>query len=235
LYIKELTKLVFIPIDGNPNLKIPGSIAERGDPLEIMAYFNKNSSTWTLEKELPFVKLLFNISHYIYDKKLPPPKCFISYAWEVDEAKKNAQQEWLIKFKEYLELLRVVVFLDLFDMELNLKDTMLNNIDNSDFVFIICTPRYKQRVEGDEKSNARYELDTILEKDKKVIPIIYESTFSESVPNFLKEFLVIDFTKPEDYIKNMVGYYSPKGIIPTIFGIKIERPYEKIIDSFFSK
>jgi len=116
-------------------------------------------------------------------------------------------------------------------MELNLKDTMLNNINDSDFIIIICTPRYKQRVE-EEKSNARFELDTILAKNKKVVSIIYEKSFSESVPHAIRDFLAIDFTKTEDYIKNMVGYYNPKGIIPTIFGVKAEQVYEKMIDSF---
>jgi len=114
-----------------------------------------------------------------------------------------------------------------------MKDTMLKDVTDSDFIIIICTPRYKQRVQ-EEKSNVRFELDIILKEKKKTIPIIYEKDFSASVPDALKESLVIDFTKTEDYFKNMIGYHNPKGIIPTIFGIKSETTYEQMAHSFNS-
>jgi len=128
-------------------------------------------------------------------------------------------------------MLQVIVFLDLFNMELNMKDTMSNNINNCDFVIIICTPRYKQRVQ-EEKSNARYELDLILKEKKKVIPLIYESDFSESVPDSIKDFLAIDFTKREHYYKNLIGFQNPKGIIPIVFGLNSEPTYEQMVHSF---
>jgi len=235
LSLKRMIKLDKLVIGDNPDLIIPTKIVETEDAKTIIEFYIKNLRTDILlpEKESTLLKMIIHINHYIYNLKLQPPKCFISYAWEVDEKKKLIQQEWLTKFKEYLELLRVVIFLDLFDMELNLKETMEKNINDSDFIIIICTPRYKQRVE-EKGSNARFELDNLLNKNKKIIPIIYEGKFSESVPSDIRDSLAIDFTKIEDFIKNMVGYYNPKGIIPTIFGIKPDQIYEKMVDRFLS-
>jgi len=198
---------------------------------EIVKEVPRKDVTLTPVKELAFMKLLLSIHHYLFtEKKIIPPKCFISYAWEVEEQKKKIQHEWLSKFKDHLNILQVIVFLDLDDMELNMKDTMIKNITDSDFIIIICTPRYKQRVQ--EQSNARFELDTMLKEKKKTLPIIYEKDYSASVPDSLKDSLVIDFTKTEDYFKNMIGYHNPKGIIPTIFGIKSESTYEQMVNSF---
>jgi len=231
--MKQLKNLEKMDIDGNPNLNIIPEITETNNATIIIDYYIKNIFLATLspKRENIFKELLYSINNYTRDNKLTPPKCFISYAWEVDETKKIVQQEWLTKLKEYLEILSVVVFFDLFDMELNLKATMLNNINDSDFVIIICTPRYKERVKMGSSNNARYELDTIMEKKKEIIPIIYEGDFSESVPDEFKAYLAIDFTKAKDYIKNLVGYKNPKGIISTIFGIKPEQTYENLIDS----
>jgi len=77
-------------------------------------------------------------------------------------------------------------FFDLFDMELNLKATMLNNINDSDFVIIICTPRYKERVKMGSSNNARYELDTIMEKKRKLSQLFMKVIFLNRFQTNLK-------------------------------------------------
>jgi len=186
--MKQLKNLEKMDIDGNPNLNIIPEITETNNATIIIDYYIKNIFLATLspERENIFKELLYSINNYTRDNKLTPPKCFISYAWEVDETKKIVQQEWLTKLKEYLEILSVVVFFDLFDMELNLKATMLNNINDSDFVIIICTPRYKERVKMGSSNNARYELDTIMEKKRKLSQLFMKVIFLNRFQTNLK-------------------------------------------------
>jgi len=195
----------------------------------------KINPIYTIDKELKFTDRLCALQTYLVnEKKINPPKCFISYAWEVDERKKENQQKWLIKFRDHLLKLNVKVFLDLRDMELNMDDTMKFNIIDSDFIFIICTPRYKLRIQN-TISNARKELDFILKK-KNIIPIIYEKEDSDNlysvVPEEINKYITFDFTNPENYFKNMIGYENPKGIIPVIFRLNNMIVYEAIVTDF---
>jgi myosin heavy subunit len=85
-------------------------------------------------------------------KNHQPPKCFISYAWEDrstpsgEEANLHMQQ-WIGRLTNDLRKLGMQVFFDLDNMKNNLKSTMIDNITRSDYFIIICTPRWKERIQ----------------------------------------------------------------------------------------
>jgi len=198
------------------------------------------------------------IGQYLKVLGRKPPKCFISYAWyEKGNDKNNKLQIWLSSFKEDLGLLGIETFFDLYDMSTDLKDKMKQNIAKSDYVFVIATPRLKERVDLQPLSNARFEYELIFEYEKQIIPLILESSSNESFPtitpanykkgnNSLSSFLYYNFVVDEKspnakkekeilYIKNLFLMYNPKGIIPTLFEIPYtENVYESLVEKLFS-
>jgi len=163
-----------------------------------------------------------------------PPRCYISYAWETDVQKNIRLQQW-IRNKLYsdLQILGVPMFLDIMHLNYNIQQNMAEQIDRSSIMLIICTPRYRVRIQ-DLQSNVRFELDRALNRNKRIIPIIYENNTGnifDVLPVELQNYLAIDFTNPETYFKNMVGF-APLGIIPSIFGIEVNMKYEFLVRDF---
>jgi len=192
---------------------------------------------YSAENKLEFQKKLLQIRDYIKDKNEKPRKCFISYAWEEDERKKTQLKEWLNQFKDDLVSVNLKVFFDLDDMTGDFKKTMHDNIDDSDFIFIICTPRYKSRIEVlSSGANLEFNYSTLPDKQKQIILIIYEKETSDDLlsvlPEKIKNFMAFDFTNNENYFKNMIGYSNPKGIIPTIYKFFDCKPYEGLVETY---
>ncbi len=138
------------------------------------------------------------------------PSVFISYSWDSREHK-----IWVKNFGEFLESKSITVFIDQEDLFLgdSLTEYMESKIRESDFILIICTPKYK------EKSDRRiggvgYEGDIItgeifsLRNNRKFIPILREGTWQTSTPSWLKGKMGVDFTGNEykiDEVDNLVA------------------------------
>jgi len=163
-----------------------------------------------------------------YIKSNPPrklPKCFISYAWETDNFKLKKLQKRLEEFRDDLQEAGAQTFLDIKNMELDMNDTMRNGISASDFIFIILTPRLKQRAEDTKPNNLQFELKHIFDnKQNHILPLIFEGDFASSTPKNYKfnENLCYNFSNEDssNYFKLMVGTKNPKGIIPVIFRLE---------------
>lgn len=75
-------------------------------------------------------------------------KGFISYAWDPDAEKNKVLQSWLSDLRNDLKhaALTEGIFLDIFNMHGDLKDSMLTGLKTSDVIFFICNPRFKARL-----------------------------------------------------------------------------------------
>ncbi|ARQ05724.1 SEFIR domain-containing family protein [Macrococcoides canis] len=115
-------------------------------------------------------------------------KIFISYAWEENEDKKVVDLAEMLE--EYKEL--EVVF-DKWDVSKGkeLPHFMEQGIQQSDFVLVICSKRYKENTDkrvGGSGYEARLMSDEILRnvgKDR-FLPILLNEADKDSIPNFLK-------------------------------------------------
>ncbi|WP_243720234.1 SEFIR domain-containing protein [Macrococcoides canis] len=115
-------------------------------------------------------------------------KIFISYAWDENEDKKVVDLAEMLE--EYKEL--EVVF-DKWDVSKGkeLPHFMEQGIQQSDFVLVICSKRYKENTDkrvGGSGYEARLMSDEILRnvgKDR-FLPILLNEADKDSIPNFLK-------------------------------------------------
>lgn len=130
------------------------------------------------------------------------PECFISYSWDSEEHK-----AWVRSFAETLQRSDVYVHLDQWDAKLgmDLPQYMGNSIRESDFVILVCTPRFAEKANkgaggvGYEKSIVTGEIFTSSCRQTKFIPIIREGFPSASLPSYLKSKLYVDFTIDSEF------------------------------------
>lgn len=115
-------------------------------------------------------------------------KIFISYAWDENEDKKVVDLAEMLE--EYKEL--EVVF-DKWDVSKGkeLPHFMEQGIQQSDFVLVICSKRYKENTDkrvGGSGYEARLMSDEILRNvgEDRFLPILLNETDKDSIPNFLK-------------------------------------------------
>jgi TIR domain len=151
----------------------------------------------------------------------PRPKCFISYAWELDSKANKVLQEQLFQMQEDLQVTGIQVFLDIVDMHGRMKNQMRKNIEQSDYIFLIGTPRLIERL-TDSNSSLAYEYHLILEKQKEnpevLIPLLLEGDYKTSFPAAIQETLIRDVRDQEKYFHQMA---TPlQGIIPRIYGMR---------------
>ncbi|MGI9214165.1 MAG: toll/interleukin-1 receptor domain-containing protein, partial [Gammaproteobacteria bacterium] len=88
------------------------------------------------------------INEILQTAKIATHSCFISYAWENGEDNVKLQT-WLSDLKEDLEMVGIKTFLDIDNMHGKMKPRMEENIEQSGFVLLIGTPKFKERVEQD--------------------------------------------------------------------------------------
>lgn len=117
---------------------------------------------------------------------LKKPKAFISYAWEDDV------KIWVKSFVDRLIEDNIDVYVDLYDLYLGdrLPKFMEEKIIESDYVLIICTPKYKNKADlrvGGVGYEGHIISGELLNKsnERKFIPILRKGKFGEALPNFL--------------------------------------------------
>lgn len=132
------------------------------------------------------------------------PKVFISYAWEDDI------QKWVEKLAENLRSDGVDVMIDQWEVHPGdrLLQFMETSISSSDYVLIICTPKYKIKADCRE-GGAGFEGDIISSEQyykgnpRKFIPLLKKGDWQDSAPVFLQSKKYIDFRiikgKKENY------------------------------------
>ncbi|MDF3055051.1 MAG: putative ATP/GTP-binding protein [Gammaproteobacteria bacterium] len=149
-------------------------------------------------------------------------KVFISYAWPTDKAETDKLQYWLVQLKQNLELAGMHVFLDIENMSGKLKETMRREIEESDFVIPILTPRFLERAR-DPNTNLAFEFRETLKKAEKspasILPVLREGGFRDVVKDelaVLSEDLIYTIRSDVKTEPFLVGLSDPLGLIPVI-------------------
>lgn len=132
------------------------------------------------------------------------PKVFIAYSQE-DEA----HQEWVRLFAERLIRDGIEVNLDQFNLDFGdrLPHYMEQSVASVDFVLIICTPTYREKLDA-RKGGVGYEAHIITgeiyeqRNEKKYIPVIRKGDILSSMPRCLKGKLAVDLKEGRDFEKN---------------------------------
>lgn len=115
------------------------------------------------------------------------PRVFVSYSWDSDQ-----HSQWVKSFADALISKGIDVYLDQYDLELGDRITMFmeENIREADYVLIVCTTKYKEKV-NNRHGGAGYEGNLmsgelfVKENEKKYIPIVREGNPETVLPDFL--------------------------------------------------
>ena len=129
------------------------------------------------------------------------PKVFISYAWE------DGITEWVQELAKKLRSDGVDAMIDQWSVVPGdrLLQFMEKSISSSDNVLIICTPKYKRKVDCRE-GGAGYEGDIISseqfykDNSRKFIPLLKKGDWQDAAPAFLLSKNYLDF-RSDDKLK----------------------------------
>lgn len=139
-------------------------------------------------------------------ENLDGPKVFFSYSWDNEDHK-----TWVLKFAEALHAYGINIIIDQKKLGpgSHLPMFVEGSIREADKVLVIFTPNYRLRAEkrhggvGFEYSilNARLYNDQL--NDGKVIPILRHGSKEESIPDFMQQYVHVDFRKDEFFEKQV--------------------------------
>lgn len=115
------------------------------------------------------------------------PKAFVSYSWDSDE-----HRDWVLALATRLRSDGVEALLDQWHLVPGdqLPAFMENAVRESDYVLIVCTPRYKSRSER-RVGGVGYEGDIITgqvlttRNERKFIPVLRTGDWSDAAPTWL--------------------------------------------------
>lgn len=130
------------------------------------------------------------------------PLVFISYSWDDD-----AHRNWVREFADDLIKNGVKVIIDTYDLRLGGNRTffMERSVEEADFVLVIFTPAYRDKSNkrtggaGYEYTIINQELYENMSNNKKIIPILRRGSINDSIPSFIKQYIVSDFTDDSLY------------------------------------
>lgn len=123
------------------------------------------------------------------------PEVFISYSWDSE-----AHKTWVSELALKLQHLGIKVNLDQSAVQAgdHIKSYMEKAIKKADFVLMVFTPAYKEKVK-DRETGSGFEYDIIShslgidpDENNKFIPILRSGTKEESMPEFMRDYMFID-------------------------------------------
>ncbi|MGO9601532.1 MAG: toll/interleukin-1 receptor domain-containing protein [Isosphaeraceae bacterium] len=125
-----------------------------------------------------------------------PPKAFISYSWDDD-----AHKDWVKQLAARLRKDGVEVTLDLWHSEPgdHIPAFMEHAVRVSDFVIAVCTPRFKERLDG-RRGGVGWEGRIMTgyaftdEENRKFIPVLRRGKWTEAAPDWLRGTAYIDLS-----------------------------------------
>lgn len=134
------------------------------------------------------------------------PTCFISYSWDSEE-----QKDWVRTLAERLQKSGIMTRLDQWDLQfgMNVPRFMEENIAESDYVLMVCTPRYAERANstqggvGWEKQIITGEMYNQSVKENKFVPLLCNADTKISIPRFLQGKYYVDFSDDQKYTINI--------------------------------
>lgn len=148
------------------------------------------------------------------------PRCFISYSWDND-----SHRQWVEEFARRLRQDGVTAILDRWHAIPGDQLTvfMEREIRESDYVLIVCSPKYKDRSDS-RKGGVGYEGDIItgeifVKKEiRKFIPILKTDVWENSAPSFLLSKFYIDLSSSPYSEENYID------LLATLFGVRDSAP-----------
>lgn len=149
-------------------------------------------------------------------------KVFISYSWDSE-----VHKQWVKSLTDKLIQDGIDASLDQYDLTLGdrLPHFMEQRIAESNYVLIICTPKYK--IKSDQRAGGvGYEGHIIsgelfsIGNERKFIPVIREGTPLTAMPKCLEGKLAIDLTGD----RNFSDYHNYKDLITTLYGNRSKPP-----------
>lgn len=143
------------------------------------------------------------------DDETSPPKVFISYSWDSPE-----HLDHVLELSDHLRADGIDCILDQYEVAPleGWQGWMERQIEEADFVLVICTARYLRRVKGEEKPDVEngvrwesvimyqvlYDAGTL---NAKFIPVLFKGASPSDIPTPIKSatryFLITD----DDYIE----------------------------------
>lgn len=129
-------------------------------------------------------------------------RVFISYSWDNEEHK-----QWVLDLADNLVKNGVDVILDRYDLRAgkSLPHFVENSIQSANRIIMVFTPNYKLKAEkrsggvGYEYSIVNSHLYADQINNDKVIPVLRNGEQSESVPQFMQQYIHIDMRNDDNY------------------------------------
>jgi hypothetical protein len=130
------------------------------------------------------------------------PIVFISYSWDDENHK-----EWVLNLANKLRTNGIDVILDRYYLTpgKNLPVFVEESLRKSNRIITVLTPNYKTKAEkriggvGQEFSIINNDLVRNISKNERVIPILKRGDSETSTPEFLKQYIYIDFSDKADF------------------------------------
>jgi len=161
-------------------------------------------------------------------------KFYICYTWPSDLTERENLQRRLADLKSYLEIAGAEVFFDMENMRGDLQSCMKNNLAQSKYALLICTPHLKDRLSENTYTNVKYEFNACMDRTSRdpefIIPLIFQGNFRQAAPAGIEQILCLDFTK-EDFptFANAMILLRPLGLLPHLFGLSRDADYSTIV------
>lgn len=165
------------------------------------------------------------------------PTAFISYSWESE-----THRDWVRRLAERLRHDCVCTTLDQWDTAPGdqLPEFMEKSIRGSDFVLIICTPKYKERSDG-RTGGVGYEGDIISSEvfvnrnHRKFIPVLRLGSWAEASPSALRGKYYVDLrgdpyddTNYADLLSTLLGRRpAPPAVNPVVRCLAVDASVEE--------
>ena len=138
------------------------------------------------------------------EEKTESPKVFISYSWDDEEHK-----QWTLGLANHLRENGIETIIDQYYLKpgRNFHTFMEKGISASDKVIIVFTPNYKVKADnrkggvGKEYSIINAQLYKEQAENERVVPILRRGEREESIPDFITQYIDIDF-RNDDLYKN---------------------------------
>lgn len=150
------------------------------------------------------------------------PTAFISYSWDSEE-----HREWVRELGERLRRDAVEVSLDQWDLAPGdrLPRFMEDSIRKSDYVLIICTPRYREKADS-RTGGVGYEEDVMTAEvfsrhnHRKFVPVLACGEWAKAAPRWLAGNYYIDLRgepySEEQYIDLLTTIHNVRRVAPPV-------------------
>jgi hypothetical protein len=151
---------------------------------------------------------LVKVKRLVQDRRKRAPRCFLSYAWGVQE-----HEKWVLQLAEDLRKAGIEVVLDRWHNPPGTEIVeFIEKIESSDRVVPVGTPellkKYKARKVGPVVAAELRLIGSLLTKRsavrRRVIPVLLEGTPERSFPALLRNKVFADFREEEKYFDRLL-------------------------------